>query len=449
MIKKLLIITFYSLYFFLFLGFLLHTSLHPAVLHKYTLKYATFLFLFFISFFLILLLIVFMMKKTSTSINKKKYVLTSKLKIIVVLLLGAIGLLALENILRNQYLNYESSSYLFTLDNFHPFLQFQLRKQPDLPVNSYNFRGEEITVKKKKNTFRIFVLGGSTVLNSVVPYKKTLTYLLQEKLQKVYPNKRIEVINAGNDGYTSEHSLIQYLFKIKDFSPDMIIIYHGINDWYYSCSSSDKTYGTFKSDYSHELGADAQMVYTYFTPPPVLSIKLVSLDFLRKFLIDNLYSDLTDKKKYKDPEIYSNEQSENVYDMTSLPSLHTYERNMQSLITQLQADRVLLLVGDQPVLYSKTLPKATLAKLYFPVLHCTVNGKYPSLDSVITGMELFNAATKNLALKNNVPFVGLNASLPKTLDYFIDDVHFSAKGNQKIADTLYQAFISNHFIQNE
>jgi len=166
-----------------------------------------------------------------------------------------------------------------------------------LHVNSLGFRGEEIQQTKPKNTFRLAVLGGSTVLNQEVSYEKNAVRLLEEKLQKYYPDKKIEVINAGKDGYNSEHSLIQYMFKIKDLDPDLIIMWHGANDMGESCSTGDITYGDYKSDYSHQFGPLAHIVFNYFRPQPLIQIKLVSVDFLFRALNDNLYSDFTNKIK--------------------------------------------------------------------------------------------------------------------------------------------------------
>jgi hypothetical protein len=223
--------------------------------------------------------------------------------------------------LRNKYRDVEQHTYRYTVDNFHPFLQFIPSKAQNLHINQWGFRGDEITKQKSKNTYRVFLLGGSTVFNSGVIYEKNVSKRLEEMLSQKYPEKKIEVINAGVDGYTSEHSLIQYLFYIKDFSPDMIIMWHGINDWYYSCTPKQYAYTSYKSDYSHHLGADAQMVFAHFQPSPLLSFHSVLVDQIGIFLKDNLYSDITTKIK----------QAMDSFEGMSLDSIDFFTRNTQAL----------------------------------------------------------------------------------------------------------------------
>lgn len=444
--KKIVIVFIYSLYLFVVLGLFFHTSGHPQLFGKYTYKYALSLVVLVISFVPLIYLLLYLLRPSTLKLKKRKIILTPFRKLIVLLALFILVLLPFELYLRSRYKTFETSDYNYNLDNFHPFLQFQLSPRQNLHINSSNFRADEISLHKPANTYRIFILGGSTVLNAGMPYDKLFSTLLQQKLQKQYPQKKIEVINAGNDGYTTEHSLIQYLFKIKDFEPDLIVMWHGINDWYYSCSNDPLSRSSFRSDYSHFLGADAQLANSYFKPQPMLSVRLITLDFFKKFIDDNLYSDLTNKIKYRDPDIYNSKTTALQYDMKELPSLPVYERNLQTFISQLQSDHVSLLLGNQAVLYDPHISPATKAKIYFPKLHCSVNGKYPSFESVTKAMNTFNNSTRDIAEKNDIPFIDFNSSIPKTTEYFTDDVHYTEKGNYLISYLLYKYFISTNFI---
>ena len=224
--KRAIFIGFYSCYIVLILGFVLHTSSHPQILNKYTFKYFFFLIVLIGGFF--------------PSPFFIKSVLSSRHKVSILFFIIIIIFAPAELFLRNKYKNYESNTYTYTIDNFNPFLQSQIAKQENLTVNSLGFRGEEISAKKPKNTFRIVILGGSTVLNREVPFEQNAARLLEKKLRKQYPDKKIEIINAGKDYYTSEHSLIQYMFKISDLNPDLVIMWQGVNDMLMSCLSEGR-----------------------------------------------------------------------------------------------------------------------------------------------------------------------------------------------------------------
>lgn len=96
--------------------------------------------------------------------------------------------------------------------------------------NALGFRGDEIVMPKPHGEFRIVCMGGSTTYTSFVEdYTKSYPALLQQKLHEAgYEN--ITVVNAGAEGYTTWESLASLQFRVLDLEPDIIIVYHGIND---------------------------------------------------------------------------------------------------------------------------------------------------------------------------------------------------------------------------
>jgi len=102
---------------------------------------------------------------------------------------------------------------------------------PNLNINSYGFRGSEILKEKPDDTFRIFIVGGSTTFSiRALSDQTTIPGYLQENLDNFQINKKIEVVNAGipNIASTDELQLVQT--KIIQFNPDVIILYDGTND---------------------------------------------------------------------------------------------------------------------------------------------------------------------------------------------------------------------------
>lgn len=96
--------------------------------------------------------------------------------------------------------------------------------------NSRGYRGEEIETPKPQETYRIFALGGSTTYgNSLQPFE-AYPAQLQQILHENYGYNHIEVVNAGVNSYSSYDSLANLTYRVLDDEPDMIIIYHGVND---------------------------------------------------------------------------------------------------------------------------------------------------------------------------------------------------------------------------
>lgn len=96
--------------------------------------------------------------------------------------------------------------------------------------NSLGYRSDEIITPKPEGQFRIFCMGGSTTYTTEVEdYRMSYPSLLEKELkERGYANVR--VINAGVGSWTSWESLINFEMRILDLAPDMIIIYHGVND---------------------------------------------------------------------------------------------------------------------------------------------------------------------------------------------------------------------------
>jgi hypothetical protein len=64
-------------------------------------------------------------------------------------------------------------------------------------------------------------------------------------------------------------------------------------------------------------------------------------------------------------------------------------------------------------------------------------------------MNLFNETARNIAMENEVPFFDLEKVVPKTLDYFLDDVHYTEKGNKIIAEKLSEFVIQTKIIDKK
>ena len=97
--------------------------------------------------------------------------------------------------------------------------------------NSYGFRGDEFEKEKPHDTYRIFTVGGSTTFGVGANGDETWPANLQKIINKEITEKKIEVINFGAYGATSESEYILIKNKIISLNPDLIIMYDGLNDF--------------------------------------------------------------------------------------------------------------------------------------------------------------------------------------------------------------------------
>ncbi len=105
--------------------------------------------------------------------------------------------------------------------------------------NKYFTNKNDVTVakhdiflkEKPKGTFRIFILGASSSIG--FPYKNATTFDLSIKYQlsHFFPNKNFEVVNLSLTAVNS-FTLLDFAKDLPSYSPDMILIYAGHNEYY-------------------------------------------------------------------------------------------------------------------------------------------------------------------------------------------------------------------------
>ncbi len=100
-----------------------------------------------------------------------------------------------------------------------------------ITINSLGFRGSEFSTVKPTDTYRIFMIGGSTMFGAgATSDETTIPGYLQHILNEKDLMFGIEVINSGIQGADSNTELNLIEQKLVRFSPDLVIIYDGWND---------------------------------------------------------------------------------------------------------------------------------------------------------------------------------------------------------------------------
>ncbi|HIC05730.1 MAG TPA: SGNH/GDSL hydrolase family protein, partial [Candidatus Nitrosopelagicus sp.] len=100
-----------------------------------------------------------------------------------------------------------------------------------ITINTLGFRGAEFFTVKPLDTYRIFMVGGSTMFGAgATSDETTIPGYLQQLLNEKDFGFDIEVINSGIQGADSYAELKLIEQKLVRFSPDLVIIYDGWND---------------------------------------------------------------------------------------------------------------------------------------------------------------------------------------------------------------------------
>jgi len=138
--------------------------------------------------------------------------------------------------------------------------------------NAQGFREDSDTSRAKgANTYRIFIMGGSTAYGlqsmskfgqdkySIIRNSETIDTYLEEYLRGKAGHKNVEVINAAITSQYSHHHLIYLNQTILKFHPDMVVFIDGFNDYFQYVKGFDQ----FR-DYGYQ-----ERAHLYLGPPTI------------------------------------------------------------------------------------------------------------------------------------------------------------------------------------
>lgn len=113
--------------------------------------------------------------------------------------------------------------------------------------NSFGFRGEEPS-EKEPGEYRIGVFGDSRILGIYLAEENTVPFILQQRLQKEFPQKKITVFNIGIEGNDLQRAISFAEADSERLKLDMAVFYSGVNDINYSFQSGDADWEPFNED---------------------------------------------------------------------------------------------------------------------------------------------------------------------------------------------------------
>ena len=280
-------------------------------------------------------------------------------------------------------------------DDFHPYLQLS---PPELKLRDAGTKGA---------VARVICLGGSTTAWGD-SQGLGWTARLEERLQQRYRDKDIQVYNQGREWYTTLHSLLNYAANLRTAKPQVVVIMHGINDLMHNATFNYFSRGALRSDYGHYLGPITNLVR-------------------RKTLPAVAYSKFRDLW-YAEPR--------QLVSASEFPALASFERNLRSLIQLIQADGARVVLMSEPYLFKEQMPAAEIAKLEMLATEAIGPDAQWDVQTALRGMQQYNAATQRVAQQEGVAFIDLERAVPKTLEYFVDDVHYADRAFPLVADAV-------------
>lgn len=261
---------------------------------------------------------------------------------------------------------------------------------------------------------RIFFLGGSTTEFGDTR-DRDWPSRVRERLAAVPGLENVSVFNCGRQWYTTQHILIQYETALRPLRPDVIVVMETINDLLVNADFSYFSAGPFRPDYGHFFGPMAGPVFHRSLPATALE----NLGRLWHF------------------------RGRRVVEADTFPGIASFRRNLGTLIDLARLDGTRVVLMTQPNLFHENMTPAEEKALYMVRMEAVGPDRQWSAATAARGFLKYRDALIGVAESKGVPVLDLEASVPKTLEYFKDDVHYRDPAFDLVADAVAGFLMEN------
>jgi lysophospholipase L1-like esterase len=298
------------------------------------------------------------------------------------------------------------------------------------------FRNQSFLTEKPENEFRIFILGGSSIYNL-----NTADYLT-EKLQNISQNKKIKVINIGGNAYGTNRLLLHFQ-EIMSYSPDLIVLYSGHNEF----NEKFLKETIFKETLFSRISDRLVEISRFYQFASMLA---------NKFMV-NIVQDVAGAEKPFFPPNVQVAPKTSIDIKTKQEVYLNYENNIIRMIAIAKQNNVQIVIST--VAYNRRFPpvsdkcndlydKNRYGQAYECFTSYLDNNLMPDRAS-----RTSNNIVKDISNRYNVPLADVDQAIIEAsehsipgFDLFIDNCHLNPKGNIILQDTFYATIVHNHLL---
>ena len=306
-------------------------------------------------------------------------------------------------------------------------------------INSLGYRGIEF--KEHENEYRILIVGGSTSEGLYLDNEETWSYHLMDKLEKTKDNKKVITMNIGKSGHGLRNNILALKYLPEDYEPDLIIMITGANDMLFKLSRKEAWKPFNENEFNNTEGYTFSVSpgYTWKSTIIYKVYKVLDLKFKKIKPQDGIGNTLVENRlKRKNAKNWINETPN-----LNL-ALEDYERNLKRFINLSKENNITLIFLTQPYLWKENMTQEEDASLW---MTNDFGDIYYPAETMIYSIDAFNKRLLKVCENNkDIYCIDLDKDVPKTLDYFYDDMHFNENGARVVAEKL-SLYIKENFYQ--
>jgi lysophospholipase L1-like esterase len=301
-----------------------------------------------------------------------------------------------------------------------------------------------VAPQKPVNTYRVIVLGGSTVMGQGAPRpSQNLVGMLRKAVRErglTGPNgKRVEFINAGVYAYTSAQEYLYLVADLLRFRPDLVVVYDGWNDIYSDYQSAHSN--AERLTWSYSIAGSARLLaenLRYFLTESDFRLGMAELPWrVLHGVSDRLSSYLSHKSDEK--------QSEFVSKPLDARATENYSRNRRAFLA-LADDQLSVALFLQPLvgMDDRTLSAEEKASWWYPQLDIGYK-KIPFYEHARQILEDLKERNQD---NGHYCIADLSHSLNGVSEaVYADHGHLLPRGNEVVAAHMLDKLVSCGFLR--
>ncbi|HJU69418.1 MAG TPA: GDSL-type esterase/lipase family protein [Gemmatimonadaceae bacterium] len=328
--------------------------------------------------------------------------------------------------------------------SFPPNMRVQLSTEEGLPgmdgrpttftTNNVGLRGDSLRMPKPDDELRVFMVGGSTTETLYLDDRQAITRVLENRLDTIVPGKRVKVYGAGKSGARSYDHIEMIAHRLVHLAPDALIVFAGVNDL------RAAMYGRDQLMLPPALGApdtewSLMQIVRFAVTEFQLGRRLFSL------LKPEDYRDAVEQITLRSNFRRSVRMREALPVSASAPRIDVapYRNNLISIAGIARSHGIDLVLLTQPTTWNSRVD-SEIAKWHWMSAGPDSAYREAALDQA---MEAYNDVVRAVAAQFDVPLFDIARLLPKSGQYFYDDVHFNPRGADTVA-SLLAPFVSQN-----
>lgn len=186
--------------------------------------------------------------------------------------------------------------------------------------------------EKKPNSFRVFVLGGSSAAGFPYMPMGSFSRYIRKRLELNYPNTTIEVVNIGLSAVNT-YTLLDLVPGVIEQKPDLVLIYAGHNEYY----------GALGAGSMESLGTSRTVVKLLLQLNKYKTVQLV------RDILSSVISTFSSENANDEPGTLMSRMAKDQYiEFNSdkyVLGLEQFEGNMRDILDMLKENNIPVVVG--------------------------------------------------------------------------------------------------------